>query len=97
MIFWAETGPEAVGASATSYYNRVEAVAVENYMTHFLKDGIGEEEIGVTTTYEGQPAYVVSYVSRIGSIRKDFYHDVEVASVDGFQRREKKQIMYCVR
>lgn len=98
MIFWAQTGPEEVSASGTSYLNRVEAAAVEKAVTHLLKAGVGADEIGVITPYEGQRAYVVSHFARIGPLRQDLYRDVEVASVDAFQGREKKYIiMSCVR
>lgn len=98
MIFWSQTGPEEVSASGTSYLNRVEAAAVEKAVTHLLKAGVGSEEIGVITPYEGQRAYVVSHFARMGPLRQDLYRDVEVASVDAFQGREKKYIiMSCVR
>lgn len=98
MIFWAQMGPEEVSASGTSYLNRVEAAAVEKAVTHLLKAGVGAEEIGVITPYEGQRAYVVSHFARMGPLRQDLYRDVEVASVDAFQGREKKYIiMSCVR
>lgn len=98
MIFWAQTGPEEVSASGTSYLNRVEASAVEKAVTHFLKAGIPSDEVGVITPYEGQRAYVVSHFARMGPLRHDLYRDVEVASVDAFQGREKSFIiMSCVR
>lgn len=98
MIFWAQMGPEEVSASGTSYLNRVEAAAVEKAVTHLLKAGVGAEDIGVITPYEGQRAYVVSHFARMGPLRQDLYRDVEVASVDAFQGREKKYIiMSCVR
>lgn len=98
MVFWSQTGPEEVSASGTSYLNRVEAAAVEKAVTHLLKAGVGADEIGVITPYEGQRAYVVSHFARSGPLRQDLYDDVEVASVDAFQGREKKYIiMSCVR
>lgn len=98
MVFWSQTGPEEVSASGTSYLNRVEAAAVEKAVTHFLKSGVSAQEIGVITPYEGQRAYVVSHFARMGPLRQDIYRDVEVASVDAFQGREKKYIvMSCVR
>lgn len=98
MVFWSQTGPEEVSASGTSYLNRVEASAVEKAVTHFLKGGVPADEIGVITPYEGQRAYVVSHFARMGPLRQDLYRDVEVASVDAFQGREKTYIiMSCVR
>lgn len=98
MIFWSQTGPEEVSATGTSYLNRVEAVAVEKAVTHLLKAGAAPEAIGVITPYEGQRAYVVTHFSRVGRLRQELYRDVEVASVDAFQGREKDYIiMSCVR
>jgi len=98
MIFWSQTGPEEVSATGTSYLNRVEAVAVEKAVTHLLKAGVAPEVIGVITPYEGQRAYVVTHFSRVGRLRQELYRDVEVASVDAFQGREKDYIiMSCVR
>ena len=98
MIFWSQTGPEEVSASGTSYLNRVEASGVEKAVTHLLKAGVAAEEIGVITPYEGQRAYVVSHFARMGPLRQDLYRDVEVASVDAFQGREKTYIILsCVR
>lgn len=98
MIFWSQTGPEEVSASGTSYLNRVEAAAVEKAVTHLLKAGVSADEVGVITPYEGQRAYVVSHFARMGPLRQDLYRDVEVASVDAFQGREKTYIiMSCVR
>jgi regulator of nonsense transcripts 1 len=55
-------------------------------------------QIGIITPYEGQRSYVVSYMQQNGSLRKDLYKDIEVASVDAFQGREKDFIIVtCVR
>ena len=48
--------------------------------------------------YEGQRAYIVNYMMRNGPLRKQLYTDIEVASVDAFQGREKDFIVLsCVR
>jgi regulator of nonsense transcripts 1 len=55
-------------------------------------------QIGVITPYEGQRAYIVNYMARNGSLRQQLYKDIEVASVDSFQGREKDFIILsCVR
>jgi regulator of nonsense transcripts 1 len=55
-------------------------------------------QIGVITPYEGQRSYTVSYMQRAGSLRSQLYSDIEVASVDSFQGREKDFIILtCVR
>lgn len=55
-------------------------------------------QIGVVTPYEGQRSYIVNYMQFHGSLKKEFYKEVEVASVDAFQGREKDYIILsCVR
>ncbi|XP_075655939.1 regulator of nonsense transcripts 1 homolog [Castanea sativa] len=55
-------------------------------------------QIGVITPYEGQRAYIVNYMSRNGALRQQVYKEIEVASVDSFQGREKDYIILsCVR
>ena len=69
--------------------NRTEAANVEKLVSRFLNGGITPEQIGVITPYEGQRAYVVSYMQRNGSLQQKLYAEIEVASVDAFQGREK--------
>ena len=65
---------------------------------HAPPGGANPDQIGVVTPYEGQRAYVVSHMVRHGSLRTSLYKDIEVASVDSFQGREKDFIVLsCVR
>ena len=98
MFFYCSMGQEEVSASGTSYLNRTEAANVEKLVTRFLSSGTLPEQIGVVTPYEGQRAYLVSYMQRNGALRQQLYADIEVASVDAFQGREKDYIILsCVR
>ena len=98
MFFYCSMGQEEVSASGTSYLNRTEAANVEKLVTRFLSAGTLPEQIGVVTPYEGQRAYLVSYMQRNGALRQQLYADIEVASVDAFQGREKDYIILsCVR
>mmetsp|Transcript_14828 Transcript_14828/g.28549 ORF Transcript_14828/g.28549 Transcript_14828/m.28549 type:complete len:1265 (-) Transcript_14828:1434-5228(-) len=98
MMFYVQMGQEEISSSATSYLNRTEAAAVEKIVTVFLKGGVNPSQIGVITPYEGQRAYVVSHMLRSGQLNKQLYKDIEVASVDSFQGREKDYIILsCVR
>lgn len=99
MMFWTNLGQEEISASGTSYLNRTEASNVEKAITRFFKAGVKPADIGVITPYEGQRSYVVSTMQNSGSfLRKEAYKEVEVASVDAFQGREKDFIVLsCVR
>ncbi|ONK56008.1 uncharacterized protein A4U43_C10F3190 [Asparagus officinalis] len=98
MFFYVQMGQEEISASGTSYLNRTEASNVEKIVTTFLRSGVIPSQIGVITPYEGQRAYIVNYMSRNGSLRQQLYKEIEVASVDSFQGREKDYIILsCVR
>ncbi|ORX53246.1 P-loop containing nucleoside triphosphate hydrolase protein [Hesseltinella vesiculosa] len=98
MMFYVNLGNEEISTSGTSYLNRTEATNCEKVVTRFMKSGIHPSQIGVVTPYEGQRAYIVQYMQSSGSMRKDLYKDIEVASVDAFQGREKDYIILsCVR
>ncbi|KAG8877141.1 hypothetical protein FRB98_006858 [Tulasnella sp. 332] len=98
MFFYQNLGQEEISSSGTSFLNRTEASNVEKIVTKFFKAGVVPSQIGVITPYEGQRAYVVNYMQFNGSLKKDLYKEVEVASVDAFQGREKDYIILsCVR
>lgn len=98
MFFWISTGSEEMGNTGTSFLNRAEGSNVEKLVTYMLKAGVTPDQIGVVTPYEGQRAYVVSHMQKSGPLRTELYKDVEVASVDSFQGREKDFIIVsCVR
>jgi len=98
MFFYVNAGAEEIGASGTSFLNRTEAAAVERVVTMLLQRGCTPDQIGVVTPYEGQRAFVESYMERHGAMRTSLYRDIEVTSVDAFQGREKDIIILsCVR
>ena len=98
MFFLISTGNEEMGAGGTSFLNRTEASSVEKLVTLMLKTGITPDQIGVVTPYEGQRSHVVAHMAKNGSLRQELYKEVEVASVDSFQGREKDFIIVsCVR
>lgn len=98
MMFWSNFGNEEISASGTSYLNRTEASNVEKIITRFFKAGVQPGDIGIITPYEGQRSYVVSSMQTNGSFKKENYKEIEVASVDAFQGREKDFIVLsCVR
>lgn len=98
MMFYVNLGNEEISTSGTSYLNRTEASNCEKIVTRFMKAGILPSQIGIVTPYEGQRSYIVQYMQFNGSLRKDLYKEIEVASVDAFQGREKDYIILsCVR
>ncbi|GBG63841.1 hypothetical protein CBR_g39626 [Chara braunii] len=98
MFFYVQMGQEEISGSGTSYLNRTEAANVEKIVTTFLRSGVNPNQIGVITPYEGQRAYIVNHMARNGSLRQQLYKEIEVASVDSFQGREKDFIILsCVR
>ncbi|CAR22536.1 ATP-dependent RNA helicase NAM7 [Lachancea thermotolerans CBS 6340] len=98
MMFWSNYGREEISGNGTSYLNRIEAMNCERVITKLFKDGVKPDQIGVITPYEGQRAYIVQYMQMNGSMDKELYMNVEVASVDAFQGREKDYIILsCVR
>ncbi|GAA5960581.1 hypothetical protein JCM8115_003232 [Rhodotorula mucilaginosa] len=98
MYFHQNLGQEEISSSGTSFLNRTEASNVEKIVTRFFKAGVMPSQIGIITPYEGQRSYIVSYMQANGSLKKELYKEIEVASVDAFQGREKDYIiMSCVR
>lgn len=98
MFFHQNMGTEEISSSGTSFLNRTEASNVEKMVTKFFKSGVTPSQIGVITPYEGQRSYIATYMQLHGSLKKDLYKEVEVASVDAFQGREKDYIIVsCVR
>lgn len=98
MFFLNSTGGEEISASGTSYLNRTEATNIEKLVTYFLKSGVKPYQVGVITPYEGQRAYICAVLQRQTSFSHKAYEEIEVASVDSFQGREKDFILLsCVR
>ncbi|KAI0693336.1 AAA domain-containing protein [Cytidiella melzeri] len=98
MFFYQNLGQEEISSSGTSFLNRTEASNVEKIVTKFFKSGVVPSQIGVVTPYEGQRSYIVNYMQFNGTLKKDLYKEIEVASVDAFQGREKDYIILsCVR
>ena len=94
-MFWSVPGREETSSSGTSFLNVSEADAVEAVVTALLRAGGAKpEEVGVITPYEGQRARVRHALSSRGPLSQALYDAVEVASVDGFQGREKEFIVF---
>ena len=97
-FFYHIVGKEEFSASGTSYLNRQEADFIEKVVTTFLRCTVKPDQIGIITPYEGQRCYLVSHMMKNGSVNTNLYKEIEVASVDSFQGREKDYIILsCVR
>ncbi|THD20660.1 Regulator of nonsense transcripts 1 [Fasciola hepatica] len=98
MFFYCTSGQEEISGNGVSYLNRTEAATVEKIVTKMLKIGVHPNTIGVITPYEGQRAYLAHYLHYSGSLNAKLYQEIEIASVDAFQGREKDYIILsCVR
>ncbi|CAH7675274.1 AAA domain-domain-containing protein, partial [Phakopsora pachyrhizi] len=98
MYFHSNLGQEEISSSGASFLNQTKASNVEKIVTQFFKAGVLPGQIGIVTPYGGQQSYVVNFMQASGSLKKDLYKDVEVASIDAFQGREKDCIILtCVR
>ncbi|KAL7005337.1 ATP-dependent RNA helicase [Cystobasidiomycetes sp. EMM_F5] len=98
MYFHQNLGQEEISSSGTSFLNRTEAANVEKIVTRFFKAGVLPSQIGIVTPYEGQRSFITNFMQLNGTLRKDLYKEIEVASVDAFQGREKDYIILsCVR
>ena len=98
MFFFHSISSEEISASGTSFLNRVEAQNVEAIVTSFFNAGLRPDQIGIITPYEGQRAFILSFMQKQGQLDPQLYKEIEVASVDSFQGREKDFILLsCVR
>ena len=95
-FFYSSIGTEEMSSSGTSFLNRTEANNVEKIVSFMLKAGIQATQIGVITPYEGQRSFLVQHLQKMQ--RKSVVEELEIASVDSFQGREKDYIILsCVR
>jgi len=99
MFFFNSTGVEEISVSGTSYLNRSEATNLEKILVYLLKSGLRPVQVGVVTPYEGQRAYLQQILQRQAMLaQQPGLAEVEIASVDAFQGREKDFILLsCVR
>ena len=91
LLFYHVEGREGVGSMGTSFINMQEAVSVVELIKILRKQGVREEKIGVITSYAGQKLLLQNLTIQAKL-------EVEVATVNTFQGREKDYIIYsCVR
>lgn len=91
LLLYHIEGLESMGSKGTSYINMREAIAVVELVKNLHKSKISPERIGIITSYAGQKLLLINLITREKL-------DVEVATVNTFQGREKDYIIYsCVR
>jgi regulator of nonsense transcripts 1 len=54
---------------------------------------VGPDKIGIITPYKGQRAFLSQFLLRTGVLKPIVYKDIEIASIDSFQGREKDIIL----
>jgi regulator of nonsense transcripts 1 len=64
MLFYHSHSSEEISASGTSFLNRIEAYNVEQVVTNFFNAGLRPDQIGIITPYEGQKAFILSYMQK---------------------------------
>jgi len=91
LMFSNITGKEEM--VGTSYMNTREANRVSDIVSELIRNGASGEQIGIITPYEAQRTYFFR-----STRAREYFRNVEIASVDAFQGREKDIIIIsCVR
>lgn len=95
LLFWNIQSKEEFYESGLSYVNRHEVGAVAVLLEAMYTAGIKASDIGVITPYAGQQVYMIETLPNICAKIKDkaFFDEIEIASVDAFQGREKNFII----
>ena len=92
LCFWHVIGSETVGRTGNSYMNMTEGKCVIELVQHLLSCGVKTSQIGIITSYTGQRLLLQTLLA------KSHIADVELASVNMYQGREKDYIIFsCVR
>ena len=94
MFFWNVKSEEEYYENGLSFVNRHEAGCIAVLLDALWRSGVSAESIGIITPYAGQQAFLIDSLPSTCSIRDDnFFRDLEIASVDAFQGREKDFII----
>jgi regulator of nonsense transcripts 1 len=77
--------------------NRTEGIYIGLILEKLANSGVGGSDIGIITPYAGQQTYLVESLPHLCRVDDpDFYEDLEIASVDTFQGREKNFIIFSL-
>ena len=100
IFFWNVEGKEENYDSATSIINTYEVQAIATLIDMMAKNGIRTgTDIGIITPYTGQQMYLMDSLDKHCQYADtELINNIEIASVDSFQGREKNFIIFsCVR
>ena len=94
MFFWNVPSEEEYYENGISFVNRHEAGCIAVLLDALWRSGVKASDIGIITPYAGQQAHLMDSLPVMCAIQDpDFFKDLEVASVDAFQGREKNFIL----
>ena len=94
MFFWNFKSREEYYEDGLSYVNMHEAGCIAVLLDAMYKQGVNASDIGVITPYAGQQAVLIDSLPTLCNIPdKNFFDELEIASVDAFQGREKNFII----
>jgi regulator of nonsense transcripts 1 len=96
LMFWNVDSKEEYYESASSFMNSSEAGYVAQLLSAFKDAGVDGWDIGIITPYAGQQSHLIEALPGLcGLSREDpFFEELEIASVDSFQGREKNFIIF---
>lgn len=100
VMFWNVPSREENYDSAISYVNVREAEAIAQVVDMMCRNGIRNgSDIGIITPYTGQQMYLMDSLPVLCKFAdNEIIQEIEIASVDAFQGREKNFIIFsCVR
>ncbi|KAH0794274.1 regulator of nonsense transcripts 1 [Histomonas meleagridis] len=99
IMFWNVFGKEENYEFGLSYISRNETICIASILEKMYLNNVKSSDIGIITPYVGQQTYLIETLPYFcKNIKKEFFDELEIASVDAFQGREKNFIIFsCVR
>lgn len=99
IIFWNVHSKEEYYDFGLSYLNTSECIVISSIIQKMYSNDVKASDIGIITPYVGQQTYLIETLPILcKDIPNEFFEDLEIASVDAFQGREKNFIIFsCVR
>jgi regulator of nonsense transcripts 1 len=96
LLFWNVESREEYYDTANSFMNSAEAGYVAQLLRAFRSAGVDAGDIGIITPYAGQQSYLVEALPALCAFGEgdEFLAEIEIASVDSFQGREKNFIIF---